>query len=75
MLTPRSGFVGRSLRDNNFRQRTGLSVLALMRGDRTLMHHMADEKLRAGDVLLLQGPSDRFRAFEEGNDMIVITQH
>lgn len=75
VLTPRSGFVGRSLRDNNFRQRTGLSVLALMRGDRTLMHHMADEKLRAGDVLLLQGPSDRFRAFEEGNDMIVITQH
>ncbi|WP_395749483.1 SLC13 family permease [Prosthecobacter sp.] len=75
VLTPRSGFVGRSLRENNFRQRTGLSVLALMRGDRALMHHMADEKLRAGDVLLLQGPSDRFRAFEEGNDMIVITQH
>ena len=75
VLTPRSGFVGRSLRDNNFRQRTGLSVLALMRGDRSLMHHMADEKLRAGDVLLLQGPSDRFRVFEEGNDMIVITQH
>lgn len=75
VLTPRSGFVGRSLRDNNFRQRTGLSVLALMRGDRTLMHHMADEKLRAGDVLLLQGPGDRFRVFEEGNDMIVITQH
>jgi di/tricarboxylate transporter len=75
VLTPRSGFVGRSLRENNFRQRTGLSVLALMRGDRTLMHHMSDEKLRAGDVLLLQGPSDRFRVFEEGNDMIVITQH
>ena len=75
VLTPRSGFVGRSLRENNFRQRTGLSVLALMRGDRTLMHHMANEKLRAGDVLLLQGPSDRFRVFEEGNDMIVITQH
>ncbi len=75
VLTPRSGFVGRSLRENNFRQRTGLSVLALMRGDRSLMHHMANEKLRAGDVLLLQGPSDRFRVFEEGNDMIVITQY
>lgn len=75
VLTPRSGFVSRSLRENNFRQRTGLSVLALMRGDRSLMHHMANEKLRAGDVLLLQGPSDRFRVFEEGNDMIVITQY
>lgn len=75
VLTPRSGFVGRSLRENNFRQRTGLSVLALTRSDRALMHHMADEKLRAGDVLLLQGPSDRFHAYEEGNDMLVITQH
>lgn len=75
VLTPRSGFVGRSLRENNFRQRTGLSVLALMRGDRRLMHHMADEKLHAGDVLLLQGPSERFRAFEEGSEMVVITQH
>jgi di/tricarboxylate transporter len=75
VLTPRSGFVGRSLRENNFRQRTGLSVLALMRGDRRLMHHMADEKLHVGDVLLLQGPSERFRAFEEGSEMIVITQH
>ena len=44
--------MGRSLRENNFRQRTGLSVLALKRSDRSLLHHMADEKLHAGDVLL-----------------------
>jgi di/tricarboxylate transporter len=75
VISPRSSFVGRSLRKNNFRQRTGLSVLALMRGDHRLMHHMADEKLRPGDVLLLQGPSERFRAFEEGSEMVVLTQH
>jgi di/tricarboxylate transporter len=39
------------------------------------MHHMADEKLRAGDVLLLQGPSERFRAVEEGGEMLVMAQH
>ncbi|OYW71011.1 MAG: hypothetical protein B7Z37_28965 [Verrucomicrobia bacterium 12-59-8] len=75
VISPRSSFVGRSLRKNNFRQRTGLSVLALMRGDHRLMHHMADEKLRPGDVLLLQGPKERFRAFEEGSEMVVLTQH
>ncbi len=75
VLTQRSGLVGRSLRESHFRQRTGLSVLALMRGDRSLMHHMADEKLRAGDLMLLQGPSERFRGFEEGNEMVLITQH
>jgi di/tricarboxylate transporter len=75
VITPRSGLVGRSLRESNFRQRTGLSVLALMRSDRSLLHHMADEKLHAGDVLLLQGPGERFRTIEEGAEIIVLTQH
>ena len=75
VITPRSSFVGRSLRESNFRQRTGLSVLALMRSDRSLLHHMADEKLHAGDVLLLQGPGERFRTIEEGAEIIVLTQH
>ncbi|MFN0076828.1 MAG: SLC13 family permease, partial [Prosthecobacter sp.] len=75
VITPRSGLVGRSLRASNFRQRTGLSVLALMRSDRSLLHHMADEKLHAGDVLLLQGPGERFRTIEEGGEIIVLTQH
>lgn len=75
VITPRSNFVGRSLREGNFRQRTGLSVLALTRGERSLMHHMADEKLRAGDVLLLQGPPARIRGVEEGGEMLVMAQH
>lgn len=75
VLTQRSSLVGRTLRSSRFRQRSGLSVLALMRGDRSLMHHMADEKLRAGDLLLLQGPKEGFRDFEESGEMVVITQH
>lgn len=75
VLTTRSGLVGRSLRESKFRQRTGLSVLALMRGDRSLMHHMADEKLRAGDLMLLQGAGERFHSFEEDNEMVLITEH
>lgn len=75
VLTTRSGLVGSSLRESKFRQRTGLSVLALMRGDSSIMRHMADEKLRAGDLMLLQGPGERFRAFEEDNEMVLISQH
>ena len=75
VLTPRCGYVGRSMRESNFRQRTGLSVMALMRGETSLMHHMADEKLMPGDVLLVQGPPERFKDFEEGGEMVVINQH
>ncbi|MES2737181.1 MAG: SLC13 family permease [Verrucomicrobiota bacterium] len=75
VLTPRSSLVGQTLRSSNFRRRTGLSVLALLRGDRTLNDHMADVVLHAGDLLLLQGPYDRFQKFEQEAEMVVITEH
>jgi di/tricarboxylate transporter len=75
VLTPRCSFVGQSMRESSFRQRSGLSVMALMRGDSSLMHHMGDEKLQAGDLLLLQGPAERFKAFEEAGEMVLINQH
>lgn len=75
VLTPRCGFVGQSMRESSFRQRSGLSVMALMRGDSSLMHHMGDEKLQAGDLMLLQGPAERFKAFEEAGEMVLINQH
>ncbi|MFM7605743.1 MAG: SLC13 family permease [Prosthecobacter sp.] len=75
VLTPRCSFVGQSMREGHFRQRTGLSVMALMRGDASLLHHMGDEKLQAGDLLLLQGPAERFKAFEESGEMVLINQH
>lgn len=75
VLTPHSSLVGQSLRSSNFRRRSGLSVLALLRGDRTLSDHMGDVRLQAGDMLLLQGPYDRIRVFEETSEMVIITEH
>ncbi|GEP41203.1 SLC13 family permease [Brevifollis gellanilyticus] len=75
VLTPHSSLVGQSLRSSNFRRRSGLSVLALLRGDRTLNDHMGDVTLQAGDMLLLQGPYDRIRVYEETSEMVIITEH
>ncbi|MBX7211007.1 MAG: SLC13 family permease [Verrucomicrobiaceae bacterium] len=75
VLTPRSGLIGRTLKEANFRQRSGLSVLAIMRGDRSMADHLGDIRLKAGDLLLLQGPYERFKSFEEQSEMVVITDH
>ncbi len=75
VITPRSSLVGQSLRSSNFRRRSGLSVLALLRGDCTLNDHMGDLELHAGDMMLLQGPYDRIRVFEETSEMVVISEH
>ncbi len=75
VLTPRSALIGRSLKEANFRQRSGLSVLAIMRGDRSLADQLSDIRLKAGDLLLLQGPYERFKTFEEQSEMVIITDH
>jgi di/tricarboxylate transporter len=75
VLTPRSGLVGRTLRSSNFRRRSGLSVLALRRGDQSIRDHLGDVTLEAGDLLLVQGPLDRLRGFEENSEMVVIGEH
>ena len=75
VLTPRSSLVGKTLRHSNFRRLSGLSVLALLRGDRTLNDHMADVPLQVGDMMLLQGTFDRMRQYEAASEMVVITEH
>jgi len=75
VLTPRSSLVGRTLRTSNFRRRSGRAVLALLRGDQSLKDKMADVVLEAGDLLLVQGPYDRLKTYEENSEMVVITEH
>lgn len=75
VLTPRSGLIGRTLRSSNFRRRSGLSVLALRRGDQSIRDHLGDITLEPGDLLLVQGPLERLRGFEENSEMVVIGEH
>jgi di/tricarboxylate transporter len=74
VLTPTSALVGRSLNETKFRERSGLSILAIHRGDQSLLKQIGELPLHAGDVLLLQGPLERFRPFEENGEMVVLSR-
>src|SRR5690606_29471772 len=37
--------------------------------------HLGDVTLEAGDLLLVQGPLERLRGFEENSEMVVIGEH
>jgi di/tricarboxylate transporter len=71
-LAPRSSFEGRSLKEVGFREKYGLTVLALWRGREVIERHIADESLRMGDVLLVQGSWGRFRLLRSEPDLIVL---
>jgi di/tricarboxylate transporter len=66
---------GRTLSTVRFAERYGLIILALHRVGRHLekiYDEIGDVRLRAGDVLLVQGPSDQIDAIKKGKDFLVL---
>ncbi|MDD6472802.1 MAG: SLC13 family permease [Bacteroidales bacterium] len=55
VLLRQSKFVGMRLADSGFRSKFSINVLAVRRGKRYIRENLATLKLRAGDVLLVQG--------------------
>jgi di/tricarboxylate transporter len=66
MVVPRSPLVGRSLRAARFRETTGLTVLALHSAhEHRTVDKISTWRLRASDVLLLQGKNEDLERLPE----------
>ena len=66
---------GRTLSHLYFGDRYGVIILALHRAGRQLEKHhddIGDIRLMAGDVLLIQGPSQQIAALKRGEDLLVL---
>ena len=74
-LSPRSPFLGKTLRELEFREQYGLQVLAIWRKGRPYRTNIADIELEFGDALLLQGPWDRIQRMANDPDCFVLTQN
>jgi di/tricarboxylate transporter len=74
-LSPRSPFLGKTLRNLEFREQYGLQVLAVWRRGRPFRTEIADMSLEFGDALLLQGPWERIRRMANDPDLVVLTQN
>jgi di/tricarboxylate transporter len=72
-VAPRSEAAGRTLAEIDFRERYGLTVLAVWRQGRLLHEHLAHLKLGFGDALLLHGPWPRIRQLARGGDFLALT--
>jgi di/tricarboxylate transporter len=73
-LTPRSILAGKSLRELHFRERFGLTVLALWRGGEPVERDIGDEPLRQGDAFLVQGPWSKIRLLHNERGLLVISE-
>ena len=73
-LPPRSSLAGKTLRELQFRQRFGLTVLALWRSGEPVERNIGEEPLHVGDAFLVQGPWRRIRLLHDQSGLLVISE-
>ena len=74
VLSPHSTLAGKTLREIHFREKFGLSVLAIWRGGRAYRSNQREIPLRFGDALLVYGPKEKFRVLGAEADFLVLTE-
>jgi di/tricarboxylate transporter len=72
VLSPRSQFIGRTLRELHFREKFGMMVLAIWNGQRVFRTKLADLRLAFGDALLMQGSREKLHSLRSDPDLIVL---
>ena len=74
VLSPFTTLVGKTLRELHFREKFGLSVLAIWRAGRAFRSGLRAMQLKFGDALLLYGPRSRLQLLKDDADFLVLTQ-
>ena len=73
VISPRSPFIGKNIRDSDFRAYYGAAVIAVHRGSERIHGRIGDIVLQAGDTLLLQ-THDRFaRVYHNSPDFYLVS--
>jgi di/tricarboxylate transporter len=72
VLSPRSQLVGQTLRETHFREKYGMTVLAVWNGERVIRTGLSDLRLEFGDALLIQGPHSRLPVLRSNPDLILL---
>ncbi|MCL4867688.1 MAG: anion permease [Anaerolineae bacterium] len=74
ILSPQSKIEGKTLRQLHFREKYGLSVLAIWRQGEAHRANLRDMSLRFGDAILVYGPREKLRVLRSEQDFLLLTE-
>lgn len=74
IVTPQSELVNRTIKSTSFRNRTGLTVLAIHRPGSRFSQKIGGILIRTGDVLLVQGTKDDIGRIDKKSDLILLEE-
>jgi di/tricarboxylate transporter len=72
IIPPRSAAIGKTLKDLRFRNKYGLTTVALWRGGRSYRTDVGITPLEVGDALLMVGPIPRIKQLSRDRDFLVL---
>lgn len=72
VIPPDTDYEGQTLYKARFRERYGLNVIGVIRGQKTLDMRYFDTELQAGDMLLLTGAWEHIRRLGDKADLVVL---
>jgi di/tricarboxylate transporter len=74
IVSQKAHFIGQTLRQMEFRNRYGLTVLGIWREESPISEHVADVQLQLGDSLLVQGRRERIEALQEDDALLLLRE-
>jgi di/tricarboxylate transporter len=72
LITSDATVAGKTIGELKFRERFGIAVAAVGRGDQLFRDHLADRALQAGDQILGLGTDSRLERFSEDPDFAIV---
>lgn len=70
MIPPRSGLVGKTMREVGMRKKYGVNPLALFRNGKLMLESISALTIQAGDALLMQGAWQKFHILKDQPDFV-----
>lgn len=75
VLMPNSNLINKEVKSSGFRDKFGLNILGIQRKKEYILQNLKDEKMHAGDVLLIQGNwSNIARLSQDQSEWVVLGQ-
>ena len=74
IISPHSRFIGKSIKELDFRERYLLNVVGIWRGGKPVEDEYAGLSLQFGDALLVQGPAIQIQNLKKSEDLVVLEE-
>ena len=72
LIMPASKLVNLPIKDSKLREHFGLNILGVQRKDSYILQNLKDEKMHAGDILLVQGTWDHIAKLDAERSQLVV---